>query len=158
MLRKICLLAVILISGIASAHSEQTIRIDDAWVRPTAGSKSTSAAYMNIVNLSGEADVMYKVTSAMVGKTELHKVVTDDQGVHQMVMIDKIVIPAEQTVKLAPKGLHIMLFKIKHPLNDGDKIELTIHFENAGAITLQVPVIAKEAHKTHNHDHNHDHK
>ena len=124
-MKKLLVLITLLFCSVANAcDGDKEIKIKDSWVRATMGGSHMTAAYMNIKNDSDEADILYKVTSKQAGKIELHKVVTDDKGVSQMVHIDKIAIPAGQEVKLAPKGLHIML----------------MDFEKAGAIKLKVPV------------------
>ncbi len=140
-MKKLLILIGLLFCSVANAcDGDKEIKIKDSWVRASMGSSHMTAAYMNITNKSDEADVLYKVTSKQAGKIELHKIVTDDKGVSQMVQIDKIAIPAGQEVKLAPKGLHIMLFDLKGDLVDGEKIKLTLYFEKAGAIKLKVPV------------------
>ncbi len=149
MIKNFLLSAILLVITFTEACAEQKpwIVITDSWVRPTMGSKRSTAAYMNITNSSEKADFLYKVTSAQAAKTELHKIVSDDKGVDHMVHIDKLVIPAQQTVKLTTKGLHIMLFQLERVLFVGDKIELTLYFEKAGQIKLIVPVTKLKAQK-----------
>jgi periplasmic copper chaperone A len=148
MLKKILVTLIALISISANVYAEQktAITITDSWVRPTMGSKRTSAAYMNIINPTEKADILYKVTSPQAKKIELHKIVSDDKGVDHMIYIDKIVIPAGQKVELAPKGLHIMLFQLKQTLAVGDNIELTLYFEQTGEMKITVPVTSLKKH------------
>ena len=139
-MKNLLVLINLLFCSLANAcDSHKEIKIKDSWVRATMGGSHMTAAYMNIKNDSDDADVLYKVTSKQAGKIELHKIV-DEKGVSQMVQIDKIVIPAKQEVKLSPKGLHIMLFDLKGKLVDGEKIKMTLYFEKAGAIKLNVLV------------------
>lgn len=140
-MKKILVLIGLLFCSISNAcDSDKEIEIKDSWVRANMGRSHMTAAYMNIKNKSDEADVLYKVTSKSADKLELHKVVTDDKGVSQMVHIDKIAIPAGQEVKLAPKGLHIMLVGLKNELVVGENIKMTLYFEKVGAIKLELPV------------------
>lgn len=135
------LTAVFFLAFFQNTYAEDVkISIVDQWARSTTEGKDVSAAYMNIENTGSEADVLYKVSSEIVGRTELHKVVTNDSGVSQMVEINKIVIPAKQTVRLAPKGLHIMLFDIRKPLKDGETITLSLFFEKSGKMEITLPV------------------
>lgn len=139
MFKKILLLAVLCFTGSAYAQTDDII-ISKDWVRATAGNKRITAAYMDIQNKSNEADVLFKVTSPISDKIELHKVVPDDKNILQMVQIDRIVVPAGQVIHLAPKALHIMIFDLKKLLKAGNEIELTLHFEKAGKIKLNLPV------------------
>ena len=73
-------------------------------------------------------------------------------GVMKMRPVKAIeVAPGEPTV-LKPGGLHIMLKGLKAPLAEGANFPLTLTFENAGSIEIQVKVqkqtdMAPHAHK-----------
>jgi hypothetical protein len=43
---------------------------------------------------------------------------------------------------LKPGAKHIMLIDLVRPLESGTTIEITLHFDRAGPITVQVPVKA----------------
>jgi hypothetical protein len=45
-----------------------------------------------------------------------------------------------KTVKLAPGGYHLMLFDLKSPLKQGDKVPLTLEFEKAGKVKVSFDV------------------
>jgi hypothetical protein len=45
-----------------------------------------------------------------------------------------------KTVKLAPGGYHLMMFDLKGPLKQGDKVPVTLEFEKAGKVTLSLEV------------------
>ena len=45
-----------------------------------------------------------------------------------------------KTVKLAPGGYHLMMFDLKSPLKQGDKLPVTLEFEKAGKVTLSLDV------------------
>ena len=45
-----------------------------------------------------------------------------------------------KTVKLAPGGYHLMLFDLKSPLKQGDKVPVTLEFEKAGKVKLSLDV------------------
>lgn len=54
--------------------------------------------------------------------------------------VDKIVLPAGETVSLKPGGYHIMLLDLVAPLEVGSTISVTLTFATAGEITIDVPV------------------
>jgi hypothetical protein len=43
-------------------------------------------------------------------------------------------------VKLAPGGYHLMMFDLKNPLKQGDKVPVTLEFEKAGKVTVSFDV------------------
>ena len=47
-----------------------------------------------------------------------------------------------ETITLKPSGLHIMLMGLKHPLQEGSAVKVTLKFENAGTIDIGYPVLA----------------
>ena len=52
-----------------------------------------------------------------------------------------IAVPAEGMAELKPGGLHVMLLGLAAPLAEGATIPVTLTFEKAGAITVEVPVM-----------------
>jgi len=53
----------------------------------------------------------------------------------------EIALPAGTSVELKPGGYHAMFIGLVNPLKTGDTIELTLTFQEAGAITISVPVL-----------------
>jgi hypothetical protein len=58
----------------------------------------------------------------------------------QMVPQDSVKIAALRKTEFKPGGLHVMLIDIQQDLNIGDTFPLTLNFEKAGEITINVPV------------------
>ena len=56
--------------------------------------------------------------------------------------VPPIAIAPGETVKLAPGGLHIMLLGLKQPLEKGARIPMTLRFEKAGSVEVQIAVEA----------------
>jgi copper(I)-binding protein len=47
-----------------------------------------------------------------------------------------------ETVTLAPSGYHIMFADLKHPLEQGKTVKVTLKFEKAGTINVEYPILA----------------
>ena len=104
--------------------------------RATIGSMPSSAAYLSITNHGAMADRLLAVESSLAHKTELHTMEVTN-GVMKMRQIDGgIAIPAGKTVQLAPGGLHVMLIRLKAPLNADESYRVTLVFEKAGKVKL----------------------
>jgi len=56
--------------------------------------------------------------------------------------VDSIEVPANGQVDLKPGGLHIMLIGLTGDLVAGEKIPLTLEFENAGKIQVEAEIRA----------------
>jgi copper(I)-binding protein len=139
-----------------AGESEQTIQIQDAWVRSAAAgaaesaeagqamsehSGSNSAAYMLITNNGSVPDRLIRAESDIAHSTELHKSENVD-GVMSMRPVDAVDIPAGGTSELKPGSFHIMLVGLMRDLNAGEQIPITLVFENAGKITIDAEVRA----------------
>jgi copper(I)-binding protein len=63
------------------------------------------------------------------------------EGEMGMRPVEFIELPAGEAVELKPGGYHIMFIDLVKPLEVGTSIALTLVFENAGEITIDVPVL-----------------
>ena len=114
-------------------------QISDAWARPAAGS-AESAAYFTITGPAGQDDALLSASSPAARMVELHEVSTDAQGMTGMHHIDRLDIPAGETVRLEPGGYHLMLMGLTGELEVGGTLELTLVFERAGSVVVQAEI------------------
>ncbi len=68
----------------------------------------------------------------------------EGSAVMQMRQVERIALPAGETVALEPGGYHVMLLDLAAPLEIGDTFELTLDFETAPDQVVTVEV-AEEA-------------
>ena len=54
----------------------------------------------------------------------------------RMRAVPSLDIPAGRSVTLEPGSYHVMLVDLAHPLSVGDKVPLTLTFQNAGTIDV----------------------
>jgi copper(I)-binding protein len=80
------------------------------------------------------------VSADIAGKVEVHEMAMNN-GVMTMRPLDNgLTIDPGKTVKLAPGGYHLMMFDLKAPLKQGDKLPVTLEFEKAGKVKLSLDV------------------
>lgn len=115
------------------------ITVIDPWSRATPGMARNGVAYLTIRNDGRVRDRLVAAHGETARRTGLH---THDRsgGVMRMRSVSTIAIAPGTMVKLRPGGYHIMLMGIKQPFREGMRFELTLVFENAGAIMVTVPV------------------
>ncbi len=118
------------------------IEIQEAWSRSTP-EESSGVAYMTIVNNGDTSDKLVAGKSPVAVFCELHETSVDENGVMRMrgVKGGSIEIPAHASAKLEPAGLHVMLIDLEEPLKPDTVFPLTLKFEKAGEITVNVPVL-----------------
>src|ERR1700712_2202275 len=114
--------------------------ISQAWSRATPGGAKIAGGYLTSENKGTAADRLIGGSGDIAGKVEVHEMAMNN-GVMTMRALDKgLAIEPGKTVKLAPGGYHLMMFDLKGPLKQGDKVPVTLQFEKAGKVTLSLDV------------------
>jgi periplasmic copper chaperone A len=125
-----------------------------AWSRPTSGPNKLGAAYLTLKNAGQEADTLQSVSSPGAEKVEIHEHTQDASGIMRMRPVaGGLKIPAGGTVEFKPGGYHLMLFGLKHNLEEGQQIPLKLHFMQAGDLDVEVKVEKKPSGASSMHDH-----
>ncbi len=99
--------------------------------------------FMTIANSAAEGDVLLGATVDVAERAELHTVVKDEQGGMKMAPVENIPVPPSGSVELKPGSLHVMLFGLNKDLKTGDVFPLTLRYQKAGDMTVQVTVQGK---------------
>jgi hypothetical protein len=135
-------LAVLAGGRAAQAHEFKIgdIEIIHPVARPTMGAAANSAVYLTIRN-DGAADVLVDINGPDADKVELHASVMDSDVMTMRHLDEGLEIPANGEIHLSPGGNHIMLMGLAEPLNVYDRFNLTLVFENAGSIEIEVYVV-----------------
>jgi copper(I)-binding protein len=137
--------AVLLSAAFAAPARAEEVRAGDlvitqAWSRATPGGAKIAGGYLTIENKGAAADRLIGGAGDVAGKIEVHEMSMKD-GVMTMRPLDKgLAIEPGKTVKLAPGGYHLMMFDLKSPLKQGEKVPVTLEFEKAGKVTLSLDV------------------
>lgn len=136
----VLLLAVLpLVSAACTpAASSSEITVADARVPVPAG--VNAAAYMTLTNDGDSADQLISASTDIAGSVELHQTTTED-GSMSMQQVTGVEIPAGGQAVLEPGGLHVMLIGVTEDLAEGDTVELTLAFEDAGEQTVSAEVV-----------------
>ena len=114
--------------------------ITQAWSRATPGGAKIGGGYLTIENKGSAPDRLIGGSADIAGKVEVHEMAMNN-GVMTMRPLDKgLTIDPGKTVKLAPDGYHLMMFDLKSPLKQGDKVPVTLEFEKAGKVQLSLDV------------------
>lgn len=130
-------LAILLIG--ACSPSSGVLSVQDAWTRP-ARIGENGAAYFTIENGTANNDSLVSVSSDIAKAAELHMSMAHENGVMSMEMQEAINIPAGEQVKFEPGALHVMLVDVNQDLKTGDTITLTLNFQNAGNMSIDVSI------------------
>src|SRR3954462_14161756 len=114
--------------------------ISQAWSRVTPGGAKIAGGYLTIENKGTAADRLIGGSGDIAGKVEVHEMAVNN-GVMTMRPLDKgLAIEPGKTVKLAPGGYHLMMFDLKGPFKQGEKVPVTLEFEKAGKVAISLDV------------------
>lgn len=119
----------------------QDITITDAYARTSGMMAKSGAAFMVIENHAAADDRLVSATSDVAQRVELHTHIAGADGVMQMVEVPEgFVVPAQGSHALARGGDHVMFLGLTRELEQGDKVSVTLTFEKAGPMTVEIPV------------------
>lgn len=143
------MLSMLINSSYVLAKEQASIQIRHPYIRLMPPGAPNTAAYMTIS--STENNQLIKVTGSVARNIELHEHIHQN-GIMQMRPVDKIDLPAGNTVHLQPGGLHIMLIGVTPSLQADEQYSLQLHFAKGAPVTQDFVVqYAPSAHRKQPH-------
>jgi copper(I)-binding protein len=134
-------------------------QVQKAWVRLPAVPGRPAAGYLTLVGGNKDATLV-AVTTPVAARTELHEAMKMDapapgaadhagheamagmSGATTMRPVKALPLPAGQTVKLAPGGLHLMLFDVDAKVTPGGTVPLRVEFADGRTLEAQAKTVA----------------
>jgi len=122
-------------------NADEPFKVEAAYARAVGASAMAGAAFMQITNQSGQDDVLVAAKADASAMTELHTHIEDGDGVMMMRQIEGgLKLAAGETIVMKRGGDHVMLMGLNSSLDNGDVVTITLTFETAGDIVIEVPV------------------
>jgi copper(I)-binding protein len=123
------------------AGAEGGLEVSDAWAAET---DSVAAVYLTIDN-GGDGDRLVGAETGVAGDVSVMGGAAGDPSSHHTPAAGEpavdLAVPPGRT-DLAPGGRHVMLGELTRPLRPGDRIPLTLDFEDAGTRSVTVEILA----------------
>ena len=91
---------------------------------------------------------MVAASTPLAEKVQFHQE-SEDNGVMRMRELPRVDIGPDAAFTFEPGGTHIMMVGLKQQLKEGQTFMLTLQFEKAGKIELQVPIAKAGAMEDH---------
>jgi len=120
------------------------LKIDHPWARATPGAIKTGAVYFSVTAQGDTPDRLVAVETPRAAKAEMHTQIMDGDVMKMRPVTAIEVNPGEPTV-LKPGGLHIMLIGLTQPMREKERFPMTLTFEKAGQVEVQIAVEAAGA-------------
>ena len=133
------MLALILGLSAHGALAGDAVNVTDVYARAVPPGQPNSAVFMQLHNDGGEDRALVAAASAASDVVELltHRM---QDGMMQMRKIERIDLPAGETVTLKPGGLHVMLIGLKRPLQPGEDVAVTLTLDDGTELAVTAPV------------------
>ena len=135
----VLLLAFAASLALGHSHEKGDIQVRHPWSRATPPGTTVAAGYLEIRNNGKEADRLLSASTPVAKRVELH-VTEHSDHIAKMRQLRAFEVPGRERLTLSPGGAHLMLVDIVHPLKKGERFPLTLRFERAGELQVEVEV------------------
>jgi copper(I)-binding protein len=139
------LVAVLALPALALDYKLGAIEIGQPWTRATPPTAESGGGYLVLKNTGTTPDRLIAVKSPAADKVEIHEMKMDGNIMRMRAVERGIEIPPGATVELKPGGFHVMFMGLKAPFAKEAKVPLTLVFEKAGSIDVDLMVQAMGA-------------
>lgn len=130
-----------IVQGIQSSEiTAGELRVRAAWGLPPF-TNAPLPGYLRIVNTGTTPDTLLGSRSDVASHTMLHGTAG---GGGAMTMVSLVVIPPEDSVVMAPGGLHLMFEGLQRRIVAGDTVAIVLRFARAGEVSVPLPVVGYE--------------
>ncbi|MFH5924653.1 copper chaperone PCu(A)C [Roseomonas xinghualingensis] len=134
-----------------AAAQPSGIVVEQPWAR-AALQGGTGGAFLTLRNTGSQPDRLISASTPLARSTEIHETVRDGD-VMRMRPVPALEVPPGGTVTLRPGGAHVMMMGLTQALRPGTTLPLTLTFERAGTVQVQVAVQAAGAARPAAHHH-----
>jgi periplasmic copper chaperone A len=122
------------------AFAETLMHAHDAYARFLPGARS-GAAFMVLENHSDQDDRLIGAFSRIAGSVGLHTHIKGEDGLVSMREVPEgFAVPAGQDHAMSRGGDHLMFVDLTEVPADGGTVPVTLVFEKAGEVTIDIPV------------------
>jgi copper(I)-binding protein len=133
--------------GAPEHHGGVAITVGDleltgAFARATLPNAPVAGGYVTITNKGDEADRLVSAQSPFSPNVQIHEMGVVNDVMEMQHLPEGLEIPAGETVRLAPGGLHMMFLNISEPFVQGETVPVTLVFEKAGTVEIELAVQA----------------
>jgi copper(I)-binding protein len=119
-----------------------SLEISQPWTRATAPTAKAGGGFVTITNKGTTPDRLIAARSTVSDKVEIHEMKMDGNVMRMRELDEGLEIPPGATVTLKPGGYHIMFMELKAPFAKDQRVPITLVFEKAGSINVDLAVAA----------------
>ncbi|WP_414833518.1 copper chaperone PCu(A)C [Afifella sp. YEN Y35] len=128
--------------ALAHGYKLGNLEIGHPWTRATPPSATAGGGFLKITNTGDEDDRLVSASSPISSRVELHTMDMSGGVMKMRQLEDGIPVPAGATVELKPGSLHVMFIDLTAPIEEGANVPVTLTFERAGSVDVEMPASA----------------
>jgi copper(I)-binding protein len=132
----------------AHGYAQGDLHVRHPWTRATAAGERLGVAYLEIRNSGRAPDRLISASTPAGERVELHGSRSRGDTV-KMREVKAIEVPARRRLILRPGGSQLVIVGLKKPLVKGDRVPLTLYFERAGEMRVELEVQPGESGRPH---------
>ena len=138
-MKNLIIAALLLFSPLISFAADRGIVVENPYVSLAPPGVSTTGVFMTLRNTGSTNQRIIGAKSPAASIVEFHQSIIE-QNIAKMRLAKSLDIPAKGVLELRSGSHHIMLVGLNRPLKEGDKIPLTLQFDDKRSYSLSVPV------------------
>ena len=143
-------------SAFASDYKIGDLVVNHPVIPATVKAAPVAAGYLKIKNNGSEADRLVSISANFSAKQQIHTMTMIDGVMRMRPLKDGVEIPAGGEATLRSGGNHLMFMKLNEQMEAGQKRKVTLVFEKAGQLEVEMVVVdmsdlgeEKEDHTNH---------
>jgi copper(I)-binding protein/uncharacterized protein YcnI len=127
-------------AGAATSLRAGDLTIAQPWARATPGGARVAGGYLTVTNSGSTPDRLIGGSAAFAERVEIHEMATRNGVMTMRALSGGLAIAPGETVELKPGGLHVMFMGLRSPLAEGKAVTVTLEFERAGKVEVEMAV------------------
>jgi copper(I)-binding protein len=118
------------------------IEIGSPWARESSHGTGSGGGFFTLANKGAVADRLIGATSPAAERVEIHAIAVEGSGIRMRQRENGLALSPGTTLTLRPRGYHLLLVGLKAPLEEGARAAVTLTFEHAGSIDIELVAAA----------------
>lgn len=131
--------------GTTAAIKVGDLEISQGWIRATLPGQPAAGGFLTIDNKGKEADRLLSASSPLTAVTQVHEMKMEGDVMKMAELADGLEIPAGSKIELKPGGFHLMFMGLEKQVMEGESVKVTLTFEKAGSVEVELPVQPADA-------------
>lgn len=114
------------------------IEIGSPWARASSHATGDGGGFFTLANKGAVPDRLVAASSPAAERVEIHAIKVEGGDLRMRQRENGLVLPPGTTLTLKPRGYHLLLVGLKTPLEEGARAAVTLTFEHAGSIDIEL--------------------